>query len=189
MRTREAIDAAAMSTEPEVHHAYLRAIATGATDTQLTAQDERTRSPLQLLALALARLPELCLYTHLFEALDDHPAAAELSPALIRAVHDVAAGTLRLAHRALEVHGGDNRYAIDVWLDRAHDQAALELALLATLTDLDKAALLDQARLATLALTRATAATADDRMLVPEELANGLAHILPIYIIALHASI
>jgi hypothetical protein len=41
-----------------------------------------------------------------------------------------------------------------------------------------------QARRAAIAITRATAATADDRMLVPEELANGLGHLLAIYLIA-----
>jgi hypothetical protein len=44
--------------------------------------------------------------------------------------------------------------------------------------------MLDQARLATLALTRATASTANDPMLVPGQVADALAHLLAIYLIA-----
>ena len=43
---------------------------------------------------------------------------------------------------------------------------------------------LEETRSATVALTRATAATAGDRMLVPEQLADGLGHLLAIYLIA-----
>ena len=42
----------------------------------------------------------------------------------------------------------------------------------------------EQVRLATVALTRATAATATDPMLVPVEAANGLGHLLAVYLIA-----
>jgi hypothetical protein len=42
---------------------------------------------------------------------------------------------------------------------------------------------LEEARSAAVALTRATAATAGDRMLVPEQVANGLGHLLAIYLI------
>ncbi|HYB27110.1 MAG TPA: hypothetical protein VEF89_10895 [Solirubrobacteraceae bacterium] len=48
----------------------------------------------------------------------------------------------------------------------------------------DVPALLDQARRAAIALTRATAATADDRMLLPAELADGLAHLLTVHVAA-----
>jgi hypothetical protein len=60
-------------------------------------------------------------------------------------------------------------------------------ALLGGQVDADAPVLLDHARLAAIALTRATAATAataDDRMLVPDELANGLAHLLAVYLVA-----
>jgi hypothetical protein len=188
MCTREAIDAAAMSTEAQLSRPYRGAVASGATGTQLTVEDERTYGPLRLLTLALRGLPDLSLCAYLFDTLDDYPDAADISPGVIRAAHDIAAGTLRLAHRALEVHGRDNGYAIDAWLDRAHDQTALELPLVAELTDLEEPAILAEVRFATIALTRAAAATAEDRNLVPEELASGLAHILTIYLIAAHAS-
>ncbi len=43
---------------------------------------------------------------------------------------------------------------------------------------------LDQARLATIALTRATASTANDPMPVPGQIADALAHLLAIYLVA-----
>lgn len=43
---------------------------------------------------------------------------------------------------------------------------------------------MDQARLATIALTRATASTANDPMLVPGQIADALAHLLAIYLVA-----
>ena len=43
---------------------------------------------------------------------------------------------------------------------------------------------LEQVRLATLALTRATASTAHEPMLVPGQIADALAHLLVIYLIA-----
>jgi hypothetical protein len=43
---------------------------------------------------------------------------------------------------------------------------------------------IEQVRLATLALTEAAAATIEDRMLVPERLADGLRHLLVVCVIA-----
>lgn len=43
---------------------------------------------------------------------------------------------------------------------------------------------LEKARSATVALTRATAATPGDLMLVPAQVADGLGHLLAIYLIA-----
>jgi hypothetical protein len=43
---------------------------------------------------------------------------------------------------------------------------------------------LEQARSSAVALSRATAATAGDRMQVPEELAGALAHLLAVYVLA-----
>ena len=45
-------------------------------------------------------------------------------------------------------------------------------------------ALVDQARRCAIALTRAIAATAGEAMLVPGELADGLARLLVLYVIA-----
>jgi len=47
---------------------------------------------------------------------------------------------------------------------------------------------LEQARLATLALTRATASTANEPMLVPGQIADALGHLLVIYMIAVEVA-
>jgi hypothetical protein len=44
--------------------------------------------------------------------------------------------------------------------------------------------LIEQVRLATLAVTQAAAATAEDRMPVPDQLAKTLGHLLVVYVIA-----
>jgi hypothetical protein len=70
------------------------------------------------------------------------------------------------------------------WSCRAHTE--LEQQTLDDQAEISVA--LNQARLATVALTRATAATADDPMLVPAEAANGLGHLLAVYLIAIAAA-
>jgi hypothetical protein len=80
----------------------------------------------------------------------------------------------------LETHGRDVGYEIGAWIDDALLTAAVELA-----REHDEVpVLIEQVRLATLALTQAAAATAEDRMLVPDRLAKGLTHLLAVYAIA-----
>jgi len=98
----------------------------------------------------------------------------------VRAACEVAAGALRLAHRALETHGRDVGYEIEAWIDDPLFRAAVELA-----GEHDEMpVLIEQVRLATLALTQAAAAIAGDRMLVPDRLAHSLGHLLVVYVIA-----
>ena len=47
---------------------------------------------------------------------------------------------------------------------------------------------MEQASLATLALTRATASTANQPMLVPGQIADALSHLLVIYLIAVEVA-
>ena len=77
---------------------------------------------------------------------------------VMRVACDVAGGALRLAHRALETHGRDVGYEVPI--------------------------LIQEVRQATLALTQAAAAVPEDRMLVPDRLANSLRHLLVVYVIA-----
>ena len=100
---------------------------------------------------------------------------------VLRAACDVAAGALRLAHRALETHGRDVGYEIDAWVKEALLTAAAELG---REPDDEVPVVIEQVRLATLALTQAAAAIPEDRMLVPDRLANSLRHLLVIYVIA-----
>ena len=181
MDLSRAVAIAAEADQPELRRAYAAGVARGVTNTQCAAEEERTYGTLRLLTLATLRLPDLFLYAHIVEVLagddDHHP----LPSVAVRAITTTAAGALRLAHRALETHARDVGYEVGAWTDRALEHTG---ALLSSHLDADAPVLLDHARLAAIALTRATAATGDDRMLVPDELANGLAHLLAVYLVA-----
>ena len=71
-------------------------------------------------------------------------------------------------------------YQIGAWIDDALLTAAVELAHEPD----EMPVLIDQVRVATLALTQAAAAIPEDRMLVPDQLANSLAHLLAVWAIA-----
>jgi hypothetical protein len=106
MNMSRAVAIAAAADEPGVRRAYAAGLARGATNTQSTAEEERTYGTLRLLTLATLRLPDLFLYAHIVEVLagdDDHP----LPSVAVRAITTTAAGALRLAHRALETHARD----------------------------------------------------------------------------------
>ena len=128
---------------------------------------------LRLIALAILRLPDLALLAQLIHADSEDRLA-------LRAARDVAGGALRLAHRALERNGRDVGYEIGAWIEDARLIAAVELAR----EHDEMPVLIEQVRLATLAVTQAAAATAEDRMLVPDQLAKTLGHLLVVYVIA-----
>ena len=162
---------------------YATALARGADNTGCTAEEERALGALRLLTLTLVRLPDLALAAHLLDTVDED----EEDPLAARAASHVASGALRLANRALEVHGRDVGYQTDAWIERALLWTATELAAHATGGDKELPVALDEARAAALALADATAATASDRMLVPEQVAEGLGCLLAIFAIAMAA--
>jgi hypothetical protein len=104
-----------------------------------------------------------------------------MPPIVASRLGEIAAGALRLAHHALETHAHDLRYEPGVWVERALEHARAQLS-----GDLEQARrpLVNQARRCAIALTRAIAATAAEAMLVPGELADGLACLLGLYLIA-----
>ena len=93
-----------------------------------------------------------------------------------------------VGHRALETHGHAVHYDTAAWIDQVIQHAGRELDDVALDDDAPVPIVIEQARRATIALTRATAATADDPMLVPEQVAAGLAHLLVVYLIATEAA-
>jgi len=188
MDMRRALAAAAATSEPEMRRAYRRAVTQGTNNSGCTPDRERAYGALRLLTLATLRLPDLVLYAHLAELYGDETDAGCVPRLVVSAVSDVAAGALRLTHRALEVHGHSLHYAIAAWTDRALERAGSELNQPARDRECEVLVAVDQARLATIALTRATAATATDPMLVPAEAANGLGHLLAVYLIAIAAA-
>ena len=181
MNMNRAVARAAAADEPQLRRAYSAALAHGSRNTQCSAPEERAYGTLRLLTLSTLRLPDLFLYAHVLQVFDEDPDVEPVPPVVVAAVRTIAAGALRLAHRALETHARNLGYETGAWVDRALEQAG---AWLCCELDVDVPVLLDQARRAAIAITRATAATADDRMLVPEELANGLGHLLAIYLVA-----
>jgi hypothetical protein len=159
---------------------YGRAVAHGVANTQCSIEQERRYGALRLLTLATLRLPDVAVYGELLHSQGEEGCAACL---VAQAMIGASSGAIRLAHRALEMHALEVGYRVDAWLERALDGAAEELQA-SVLVEWSLPVTLDQARLATLALTRATASTANDPMLVPGQIADALAHLLAIYLIA-----
>ena len=101
---QRAIVLAARADTEELRCAYWCAVADGALNTQCCADCERSHGALRLLTLAILRLPDLSVQSHLLDAGDSDG----LLDILHDAVSDTCAGALRLAHRALEAHASDS---------------------------------------------------------------------------------
>jgi hypothetical protein len=158
---------------------YGRAVAFGVANTQCSSEQERRFGALRLLTLATLRLPDVALYGELLHSYAGEPRACWL---VTQTLIGASSGAMRLAHRALEMHALELGYSADGWVERAVEGTGDELSGSVAADGLPVA--LDQARRATLALTRATASTANDPMLVPGQIADALGHLLVIYLIA-----
>ena len=169
-----------------------RAIAQGAANTHCTAREERAYGALRLLTLATLRLPDLALYAHLAHVCDDELAEEEplgASLVVLRVVSDISAGALRLAHRALESHGHELDYTVSAWVSRAVDHAGERLDAAPAEHEFVVGLTPDLALVATIALTRATTATPEDPLLVPDQIADGLGPPLAVYLIVSEAGV
>jgi hypothetical protein len=162
---------------------YACAVARGVANTRCSIEQERRYGVLRLLTLATLRLPDLAVYGELPYSQDEEGCAACL---VAQALIGASSGAMRLAHRALEMHSLDVGYRVDAWLERALDGACDELEQ--SVAAEGRAVTLDLARLATLALTRAIASTANDPMLVPGQIADALAHLLAICVIGVEVA-
>ena len=178
MSVNRAVAIAAAADQTELRSLYRQAVSHGAANTLCTPEEEQAYGTLRLLTLAMLRLPDLYLYAHLLEALDEEPTTEPAPPLVTFRLSEIAAGALRLAHRALETHADKLGYETGAWIERALERTRTELC------GDPEPVLVDQARRCAIALTRAIAATAGERMLVPGELADGLARLLMIYLIA-----
>jgi hypothetical protein len=185
MSMREALRAATGLTAGDLRCSYRQAVARGARNTACPSEQERGYGTLRLLTLALLRLPDLALYAHLAHVCEEeegsHGEAAEDALLLRLTVCEVAAGALRLTHRALETHGRHVGYEVEACRERVLTLAREELQ--SPTGVLEAPVGIQQARRATVALTRATAASASDPMLFCEELSRSLGHLLVIYVI------
>ena len=178
MDINRALELAAGAGQPKLRQLYTAAIARGADNAGCTAEEEHAFGTRRLVTLALMRASDLALSAHLLDMIDED----EEDALVARAARDVSAGALRLAHRALEVHGREVDYDTGAWIERALLHARAQLDWQATGQDEGLPVALDEARAATASLARASEAT--DRMLLPEQLADGLGHLLAIYAIA-----
>ena len=181
MSVNRAVAIAAAIDQTELRSAYERAVSHGAANTLCTPEEERAHGPLRLLTLATLRLPDLYLCAYLLEALDED-VSLEPAPSIVASrFGEIAAGALRLAHRALQTHAHELGYEPDAWVERALEHADAQLS-----GDLDRAQrpLVDRVRRCSIALTRAIAGTAAEAMLVPDELAGALAGLLALHLIA-----
>jgi hypothetical protein len=127
MNISQAIATAATAGDAKVRRAYAAAIAHGASNTLCTAEQERAYGTLRLLTLVWLRLPDLVLYSHLLEGFADDPEVDRVAPVVVNAVRGVAAGALRLAHRALRPTAATVGYQTGSWIDRALEHAGVEL--------------------------------------------------------------
>ena len=181
MSVNRAVAIAAATDETELRSSYERAVSHGAANTLCTPEEESAHGTLRLLTLATLRLPDLYLYGYLLEALDEDPSVEPMPPIVTSRLGEIAAGALRLAHRALETHAHELDYEPGVWVERALEHARAQLS---GELEREERPLVDQARRCSIALTRAIAANAAEAMLVPGELADGLSRLLALYLIA-----
>ena len=181
MSVNRAVAIAATIDETGLRSSYERAVSHGAANTLCTPDEEREDGTLRLLTLATLRLPDLYLYGYVLEAVDEDRSVEPVPPIVAWRLGEIAAGALRLAHHALETHAHELGYEPGVWVERALEHARVQLS-----GDLEREVrpLVGQARRCAIALTRAIAATAAEAMLVPGELADGLACLLGLYLIA-----
>ncbi len=181
MSVNWAVAIAAAIDETGLRSSYERAVFHGAANTLCTPEEESAHGTLRLLTLATLRLPDLYLYGYLLEAVDEDPSVEPVPPIVASRFGGIAAGALRLADRALEAHAHDLGYEPGVWVERAVEHARGQLS-----GDGERARrpLVARARRCAIAHTRAIAATAAEAMLVPGELADGLACLLALYLIA-----
>lgn len=95
---------AAHAAKREMRDAYAAAVSHGARNTRCAPDEERAYGTLRLLTLATLRLPDLFLYAHVAQAFCEDPEVDRVPAVVVDAVRAIAAGALRLAHRALETH-------------------------------------------------------------------------------------
>jgi hypothetical protein len=190
MSMREEVRAAAGLDDAQLQHAYDEAITRGVRNTGCGSEQERAYGTLRLLTLALLRLPDLALYAHFAHVCDEHldevtDDGHEELLLLGHTVCEVAAGALRLCHRALETHGRDVGYEVGGCLEQARARAREQLRDPGGVLEMPVA--IEQARNATIALTRATAASADNPLQFCERLSQTLGHLLALYAVTREA--
>ena len=180
MNMAEAVARAAAADRAWLRRAYAAGVAHGAASTGCTAEEERTYSPLRLLTLAALYLPDLAVYAYLLDVMDEDDEVDRVRAALAEELGATSAGALRLAHRALETHARNVGYETGCGLSGCSIMRVRRCGARPMRRHWCCSSMRGARRSRS---TTATAATADDRMQVPEELAHGLSHLLVVYLI------
>ena len=92
MSVNRAVAIAAAADQTELRSLYGQAVSHGAANTLCTPEEERAYGTLRLLTLATLRLPDLYLYAHLLEALDEDPTVEPVPPIVTSQLSEIAAG-------------------------------------------------------------------------------------------------
>jgi hypothetical protein len=183
---QRAMAVAARADASQLERAYALAVAAGGANTRCAERPERAHGALRLLTLATLRLPDLALQAYLLDVAEC--AGVEALQFELQAVWEIAAGALRLAHRALEAHADAVGYEPAAWVGHALGRAREALAGIEPAPIEGTVAITqEQVRRVAVALTRAAAATAEDAMRVPDETATALAHLLTLFMITSEA--
>jgi hypothetical protein len=181
-----AITLAAAAGADEIELAYQEAVVEGAMTTLGCPSCERAHGTLRLLTLALLRLPDLAVQAHLLDTSETAPEG--ILDVILEGTCASSAAALRLSHHALEAHADALGYDAGVWVKHARERAGVSLrALEPALIEGETAVAQGQVRRVAVALTRAAAATDGDGLVVADEIATGLAHLLALFIVTSEA--
>ena len=165
-RSGEPASAARVTDASVDRRLYAAAVSRGIDATGWDADTERVQRPIELLAAATLRTPALAALAPALAAAAGWQHRDELEVA-----RTVSAGLVRLAHRALEVHGRDVGYDIETWIDEAIVLAGLLTIELRG----DPPRVLDHLDEAAEHLAAAIVAIGADRLAFPDRISRALA--------------
>jgi hypothetical protein len=167
------------------------AVCYGANDTWGLRETEHQATPINLLTLAIWRLPDISLSTFVVQTLGGGHRDERLE-AVIAQLKLQTAGTLRLCQRALEVHARNVGYDLGQWSTTIVEtmSALLHISHQAASRGEQCSTPLAELRGAIRAICQALAACENDRMAVPEQLSEASGRLLLLFMLAseLHPS-
>ena len=181
MGVNRAVAIAAAIDETELRSSYERAVSHGAANTLCTPEEESEHGTLRLLTLATLRLPDLYLYGYCWRRLTRTLRSSRCrrsSPRALGRSRRARCGSRTARWRLTPTTSATSRACglSGRWRTLARSYQAI--------LSVRSGPLVDQPRRCAIALTRAIAATAAEAMLVPGELADGLACLLALYLVA-----
>lgn len=170
-----------------IEDAYAAAIATGGDVVDGGFDDEHAASSHELLCRAGETLIELAMIAQIFQAqaqLDPDASSQELRRDA-RTLRLASARVARLTRDALENHGRDTGYTLDVWLEHAFSETEMLMT-----DDVDPlfsgvpGSAIELVRHLSDSLFGALAAAPTDRMGVPERVASAMGVSVALYMVA-----